>query len=181
MPTTGVSGVDLYSIDSDGQWRFYFGGYPSGDTLQYHYTNIGKDLYHDRGYEFRLCLPPYNTIKWLEIGVPENDELTFIPVSPEKPILLYGTSIAQGACASRPGMTWGMILQRSLGYPLINLGFSGNGRLEKEVLDFICEIDARLYILDCCPTSRQRAKMRSRNSYRTQSSKYVPPTPLRSY
>ena len=49
MPTTGVSGVDLYSIDSDGQWRFYFGGYPSGDTLQYHYTNIGKDLYHDRG------------------------------------------------------------------------------------------------------------------------------------
>ena len=82
MPTTGVSGVDLYSIDSDGQWRFYFGGYPSGDTLQYHYTNIGKDLYHDRGYEFRLCLPPYNTIKWLEIGVPENDELTFIPYRP---------------------------------------------------------------------------------------------------
>ena len=65
--------------------------------------------------------------------MPENDELTFIPVSPEKPILLYGTSIAQGACASRPGMTWGTILQRSLGYPLINLGFSGNGRLEKEV------------------------------------------------
>ena len=56
MPTTGVSGVDLYSIDSDGQWRFYFGGYPSGDTLQYHYTNIGKDMYHDRGYEFRLYL-----------------------------------------------------------------------------------------------------------------------------
>ena len=158
MPTTGVSGVDLYSIDSDGQWRFYFGGYPSGDTLQYHYTNIGKDLYHDRGYEFRLYLPPYNTIKWLEIGVPENDELTFIPVSPEKPILLYGTSIAQGACASRPGMTWGTILQRSLGYPLINLGFSGNGRLEKEVLDFICEIDARLYILDCLPNLTPKSK-----------------------
>lgn len=158
MPTTGVSGVDLYSIDSDGQWRFYFGGYPSGDTLQYHYTNIGKDMYHDRGYEFRLYLPPYNTIKWLEIGVPENDELTFIPVSPEKPILLYGTSIAQGACASRPGMTWGTILQRSLGYPLINLGFSGNGRLEKEVLDFICEIDARLYILDCLPNLTPKSK-----------------------
>ncbi len=75
MPTTGVSGVDLYSIDSDGQWRFYFGGYPSGDTLQYHYTNIGKDLYHDRGYEFRLYLPPYNTIKWLEIGVPKTMSL----------------------------------------------------------------------------------------------------------
>ena len=51
-----------------------------------------------------------------------------------------------------------MILQRSLGYPLINLGFSGNGRLEKEVLDFICEIDARLYILDCLPNLTPKSK-----------------------
>lgn len=170
MPTTGVSGVDLYSIDSDGRWRFYFGGYPSGDTLQYHYTNLGKDKYHDRGYEYRLYLPPYNTVKWLEIGVPDNVEtrgstsqsggssLTFIPVSPEKPILVYGTSIAQGACASRPGMAWTSILQRSLQYPLVNLGFSGNGRLEKEVLDFISEIDARLYILDCLPNLTPKSK-----------------------
>ena len=55
-------------------------------------------------------------------------------------------------------MTWGTILQRSLGYPLINLGFSGNGRLEKEVLDFICEIDARLYILDCLPNLTPKSK-----------------------
>lgn len=158
IPTTGVSGVDLYSIDSDGQWRYYFGGYPSGDTLQYHYTNIGKDKYHDRGYEFRVCLPLYNSVKWMQIGVPQKSELTFIPVSSEKPILLYGTSIAQGACASRPGMAWASILQRSMGYPLINLGFSGNGRLEKEVLDFVCEIDARLYILDCLPNLTPKSK-----------------------
>ena len=48
-------------------------------------------------------------------------------------------------------MAWGTILQRSLDYPLINLGFSGNGKLAKEVLQFISETDARLYILDCMP------------------------------
>lgn len=151
MPATGVSGVDLYSIDSDGSWHWYSGGYPSGDTIQCHYKNIGKDKYHDLGYEFRLYLPLYNHVNWLEVGIPDSASLTWIPKSPEKPILLYGTSIAQGACASRPGMAWSTIVQRSLGYPLINLGFSGNGRLEKEVLDLIDEVDARLYILDCLP------------------------------
>ena len=82
---------------------------------------------------------------------PEDSELTFIPQSPEKPVVLYGTSIAQGACSSRPAMAWANILQRSLGYPLINLGFSGNGKLEKEVLNYIIEQDARIYILDCLP------------------------------
>ena len=151
MPSTGVSGVDLYSINSDGEWHFCFGNYSFKDTITYTYNNIGKDRYHKQGFEYRLYLPLYNGVKWLEIGIPEDAKLEFIPVSPEKPIVLYGTSIAQGACASRPAMAWGTILQRSLDYPLINLGFSGNGKLEKEVLQFIGEMDARLYILDCMP------------------------------
>ena len=149
--STGVSGVDLYSINSDGEWHFCFGNYSFKDTITYTYNNIGKDRYHKQGFEYRLYLPLYNGVKWLEIGIPEDAKLEFIPVSPEKPIVLYGTSIAQGACASRPAMAWGTILQRSLDYPLINLGFSGNGKLAKEVLQFINETDARLYILDCMP------------------------------
>lgn len=48
--------------------------------------------------------------------------------------------------------TWygmGNIVSRSLEIPLINLGFSGNGKLEKEVVDFINEQNACVYILDC--------------------------------
>lgn len=151
MPALGVSGVDLYRINSDGDWDFCFGDYSFSDTIRFTYTNIGKDRYHNRGFEYRLFLPLYNQVEWLEIGVAEESEFKFIPTSIEKPILLYGTSIAQGACASRPGMAWGNIVNRKLDYPLINLGFSGNGRLEKEVLDLISEVDARLYILDCLP------------------------------
>ncbi len=48
-------------------------------------------------------------------------------------------------------MAWTNILQRRLDLPLINLGFSGNGRLEKEVEELLTEVDARLYVLDCLP------------------------------
>ncbi|MEG1544682.1 MAG: SGNH/GDSL hydrolase family protein, partial [Tannerellaceae bacterium] len=158
MPATGVSGIDLYATNSDGEERFCFGDYSFGDTIRYSYNNIGKDRYHNRGFEYHLYLPLYNSVKWMEIGIPEGCELQFLPQAAEKPVVLYGTSIAQGACASRPGMAWGNILQRALDYPLINLGFSGNGRLEKEMLQYITEIDARLYLLDCLPNLPERSE-----------------------
>ena len=65
------------------------------------------------------------------------------------PMCADGTSIAQGACASRPGMAWTNILRRLSDRPVVNLGFSGNGRLEQGVLDLMAELDARLYILGC--------------------------------
>lgn len=158
MQTTGVSGIDLYQIDDDGRGAFCFGNYSFGDTIQYHYGNLGKDKHPDREFEYRIYLPLYNTVEWMEIGIPENSTFSFIPQSSEKPVVLYGTSIAQGACSSRPAMAWANILQRSLGCPLINLGFSGNGKLEKEVLNYIIEQDARLYILDCLPHLTQKTE-----------------------
>jgi lysophospholipase L1-like esterase len=48
-------------------------------------------------------------------------------------------------------MAWTAIVGRQLDRPLINLGFSGNGRLEKEVVGLLAQIDARLFVLDCMP------------------------------
>lgn len=155
MPATGVSGIDLYNIDNNGKWGFCSGSYSFGDTIQYYYSNLRRDEHQNRGFEYRLYLPLYNTVEWMEIGTPDQTSFSFIPQSTEKPIVLYGTSIAQGACSSRPAMAWATILQRSLGYPLINLGFSGNGKLEKEVLNYLIEQDARVYILDCLPNLTQ--------------------------
>lgn len=152
MPATGVSGVDLYAVSSDGDLRWCAGKYAFGDTITYDFKNLApNDNYHKKGREYRLYLPLYNSVKWLEIGTPEGTEFTPLAVRPEKPIVIYGTSIAQGACASRPGMAWTAILGRKMDRPLINLGFSGNGRLEPEVVDLIGEIDAKVYVLDCLP------------------------------
>jgi len=152
MPATGVSGVDLYAIDSDGNWLWCRGRRNFSDTITYHFSGLEpSDNYHKMGREYRLYLPLYNSVEWLQIGVKASDYFRPLPVRKEKPIVVYGTSIAQGACASRPGMAWTSIVERKLDRPLINLAFSGNGRLEKEMIDLLVEIDAKVYVLDCLP------------------------------
>jgi lysophospholipase L1-like esterase len=152
MPATGVSGIDLYSIDQDGNWGWAPGKFSFGDTVEYRYDALEPNAaYHGKNFEYRLFLPLYNAVSWLEIGVPREAGFTPMPLQPEKPIVVYGTSIAQGACASRPGMAWTSILERELDRPLINLGFSGNGQLENSVIDLLTEIDAKIYVLDCLP------------------------------
>lgn len=149
MPATGVSGVDLYAKDPDGKWLWCAGKYVFGDTITYHFKNLLPS--NEKGREYTLYLPLYNSVKWMNVSVPQ--ESLFVPslTRQEKPIVVYGTSIAQGGCASRPGLAWTNILNRKLDLPLINLAFSGNGKLEKEVLEYIVKIDAKLYVLDCLP------------------------------
>lgn len=152
MPATGASGVDLYAINADGDWMWCAAKYSFKDTILYNFRNLEpNDQYHKKGREYRLYLPLYNDVQWMEIGVPKEAFLHALPARMEKPIVVYGTSIAQGGCASRPGMAWTAILGRKLDRPLINLGFSGNGKLEKEVLTLVGEIDAKVYVLDCLP------------------------------
>ncbi len=152
MPATGVSGLDLFAISSDGDWLWTRGGYSFGDTIQYHYTSlIPNDQYHKSGREYRLYLPLYNEVEWMEIGVPEGEIFSPLETRADKPIVVYGTSIAHGACASRPGLAWTSILSRKMDRPTINLAFSGNGQLDKGVIDLMEEIDAKVYVLDCLP------------------------------
>ena len=43
------------------------------------------------------------------------------------------------------------ILSRRLDEPVINLGFSGNGRMEQPLADLMASIDAAIYVIDCLP------------------------------
>ncbi|TKG97418.1 acetylhydrolase [Puteibacter caeruleilacunae] len=152
MPATGDSGVDIYAKDCDGAWHWCRGRYSFGDTIKYDFSGLNpKEPYHNLGREYRLYLPLYNDVKFLEIGIPDEHKFEVLPLRNEKPIVVYGTSITQGACASRPGMAWTNILSRTLDHPIVNLGFSGNGRLEDELFSLLSEIDAKLYVIDCLP------------------------------
>lgn len=152
MPATGVSGLDLYALDPNGKWCLAPGSFSFKDTITYRFSNIKVSAaFPGRSYEYRLFLPLYNSVAWLEIGVPAGNAFNFMALSKEKPVLVYGTSIAQGGCASRPGLAWTSILQRALDRPLVNLGFSGSGLLEKSVIDLMAEVDAKIYVLDCMP------------------------------
>lgn len=152
MPATGVSGMDLYAIDSDGKELWCAGSYRFAEKSEYNFQGLNpNDAYHKQGREYRLYLPLYNQVKSLEIGVENSAIFEVLPPRRELPIVLYGTSIAQGACASRPGMAWSTLVQKKLDRPLVNLGFSGNGRLEEPLIDLMTEIEAKIYILDCLP------------------------------
>ncbi|MBB2146863.1 acetylhydrolase [Pedobacter sp. LMG 31464] len=151
MPATGVSGIDLYAKNSDGKWLWASGQYSFGDTVVYRFKGLKSKDDYVKNLQYTMYLPLYNSVKWMQISVPKEAEFIPLSVRKEKPIVVYGTSIAQGACASRPGLAWTNILGRKLDRTVINLGFSGNGRLEKELIDLLTEIDARVYVLDCLP------------------------------
>lgn len=157
MPATGKSGVDLYAYDEHGKEKWCAARYSFADTTRFSFETLFYDKpMHSLGYEYHLYLPPYNTVKWMEIGVDSAAFFRFIEPSVEKPIIAYGTSITQGACASRPAMIWSTIVSREMQTPLVNLGFSGNGLLAQGILDVIKQTPAKAVILDCMPNLSTR-------------------------
>jgi lysophospholipase L1-like esterase len=151
MPSTGVSGLDLFAIDVNGNWNWAPGRYHFGDTCSYVFKNLFLAKNQTKVSDFYLYLPLYNSVKWLSIGVNEKDSFAFAEKRKEQPVVAYGTSIMQGAVASRPGLAWTNILERNIDRTIVNLGFSGNGRFEKPIFDLMANVDAKLYILDCMP------------------------------
>jgi lysophospholipase L1-like esterase len=147
MPASGVSGVDLYARDSRGHLRWVRATLPASRDVT---ARLATGISAERR-EWVLYLPLYNGIESLEIGIPGTASLAPAPPPPGRPIAVYGTSIAQGACASRPGMAWTAIVGRTLDREIINLGFSGNGRMEPEVGRFVAELDPAAFVIDCLP------------------------------
>jgi lysophospholipase L1-like esterase len=66
----------------------------------------------------------------------------------DKPVVIYGTSITQGGCASRPSQAWPAVMARQLGVDHVNLGFSGAGKGEAEVAKCVAAVDACCYVLE---------------------------------
>lgn len=150
------SGVDLYGKTVDGKTH-WIGNHMSWkwvkDTVQMEWKNLTAAKSHNGTTEYTLYLPGWNAVKYLEVGVDSGATFQFIHQSPERPIVVYGSSIIHGASPSRPGMSITNIIERELEYPVINLGFSGSARLEAPVFDMLAEIDARAFIIDAIPNA----------------------------
>lgn len=146
MPATGVSGLDLYARDAKGEWRWVACPKPDKQHVEAVMINDIAPGEH----EFAAYLPLYNGIEKLEIGVPAGAKFEGLKAR-EKPIVFYGTSITHGANASRPGMVHTAILGRHLERPVINLGFSGNGKMDAAVGDLLNELDPAAFVIDCLP------------------------------
>ncbi|HBG78141.1 MAG TPA: hypothetical protein DDW84_04730 [Phycisphaerales bacterium] len=147
MTAVGVSGLDLYVHDNN-TWRLVGIGRP----LQFPVNEcvLAGDIIPGT-YEYILYLPLYNTVEQLEIGVDPGSMFAKASKQTVKPIVFYGSSIVQGACASRPGMSHVAILGRRMNRPTINFALAGNALMEPEVADLLCELDPAVYVLDAVP------------------------------
>ena len=153
MPASGVSGLDLYARDAKGQWRWAAATRPSKQDMQ---AALLRGIAPGMR-EYAVYLPLYNGAESLSIGVPAGAKFEKLAPRKAKPLVFYGTSITHGACASRPGMTHPAILGRRLDMPVINIGFSGNGRMHEAVGKLMAEVDAACYVIDCLPNMNAAA------------------------
>jgi hypothetical protein len=147
MTAIGASGLDLYARDAAGKWRWVGVTRPDKKIVR---QEIIADLAPGLR-EYLLYLPLYNGVEKLSLGVPPEAKFEPLAPRPAKPIVFYGTSITHGASASRPGMTHPAILGRRFDLPVVNLGFSGNGRMDAAVGELLLKIDAAAYVIDCLP------------------------------
>jgi lysophospholipase L1-like esterase len=96
-----------------------------------------------------INFPLYVGIEKVMVGLEEDAILEAPePLNPGR-IVIYGTSITQGGCASRPGLSFTNILSRRLKSEFLNFGFSGNAFGEIEIARIMAKIEnVKLYILD---------------------------------
>ena len=147
MPSTGVSGIDVYRFDAEmGKWLYVKSGRiksAKGATLDIGWTP---------GTPCLVNLPLYNGLKSFSLGVATNASVAALgprESGVDKPVVFYGTSITHGGCCSRPGMAFVNIVGRALDVPVVNLGFAGSGVMEFEMSEHLARIDASCYVLDC--------------------------------
>ena len=152
MPATGMSGLDLYAR-VDGKWLW------AGSTKPKEFPTNEAELAWDLApgeREYMLYLPLYNGVTSVEIGVPAGAKLKKAAaraIGKQTPVVIYGTSIVHGASSSRPGTAYPAILGRWLDKSVINLGFSGNAKLEVEVAELLGELDPQVYVIDALPNN----------------------------
>lgn len=159
MHAFGQTGVDLYL---DG----VYGGTATADK-EAKPGKIYEHIYFDLKNRPRvwrdvtLYLSLYKPVKVLGVGVDAEARLEKPrEFSRRKPVVYYGTSITQGGCASRPGMSYQAILGRLLNLDFVNLGFSGNGKGEPALAEAIAEIDAAVFVLDFAQNNASAASLR---------------------
>lgn len=146
MAFTGSIGFDLY-VKTNGEDVFVNTYTPPTDIIDKYEGIIEFGTAEER--EITVNMPLYSNVNELYVGLSENAAV--MPAKPygvKKPVVYYGSSITQGGCASRPGMSYQAMISRALSCDYINLGFSGSARGEDTVARYIAGMDMSLFVYD---------------------------------
>ncbi len=99
--------------------------------------------------DYIINFPLYNNVSSLHIGVSRTAQFeTPASYRDVPPVVFYGSSITQGGCASRPGNCYQNFLSRWLNLDYINLGFSGNGKAEDTIVQYMNALPMSVFVSD---------------------------------
>ena len=147
MTPIAKKGFDCYVGSTFEDVKFYASTLFNPNEKEYEYT------FFDNNKELNyviINMPLYASVTALEIGIDKQSIIkapnTF---KDHKRIVVYGTSITQGGCASRPGLSYTNILSRKMKREWINFGFSGNAFGESQIMEILTQVKpAEMFIID---------------------------------
>lgn len=99
--------------------------------------------------EYTVFFPLYSGVNAVYLGVDGEAKLEASPMPHgNRFVMFYGSSITQGGCTSHAGNDFVNILANKLGVAVLNLGFSGNGKGEDTMIDYLAKQDPAVFVLD---------------------------------
>lgn len=141
MAPTGISGFDLY-VGKDYMHTFV----PPADVTP-GYERVCR--FAETGEKnVMIHFPLYNNVADLYIGLKKGCSFKEWPYEHPQKIVYYGSSITQGGCASRPGMSYPAQVSAELGCDFVNLGFSGNAKGETVMAEYIAGLNPDIFVMD---------------------------------
>lgn len=144
---SGSCGFDMFS-EYDGDVR-YGGTFMPPIDIEDWYESVQDHVNGSQERVVTINFPLYSDVYKLYIGLKEGSVLEEAPAyKVEKPVVSYGSSITQGGCASKPGSSYQSILSRKFNTDYINLGFSGSGRAEDNIVNYIKNLEMSVFIMD---------------------------------
>ena len=99
--------------------------------------------------DYVLFFPLYNDVDSLVVALEKGSDVA--PFNPYKDVLsivYYGSSITQGACASRPDNCYQAFVCKHTDVDFLNFGFSGSAKGEEIMAEFLSSIPASAFVLD---------------------------------
>lgn len=144
MPDDATSSFDIYKGSGMNKkfWHVIYNGRPRSE-----YTEIfGTDGSIE---DYTFYFPLYSGIEKLEIALCADADIEApTPFRIDRPVLVYGSSITQGGCVSRPGNLYTSMIGRMLDVPTICMGFSSNARGEEYIAESFSTLDLAAFVMD---------------------------------
>lgn len=144
-PRQMVCGFDLYADCGDGM-KFKACLFPP-TNLDDEFERVVSLSGGEK--EITLYFPLMNEVAEVFVGLDKDASLEeAAPYKTEKPIIFLGSSITQGASASRPGLCYTNIIERELDVNYVNLGFAGAFVAQEALVDYVSGLDMSAVVLD---------------------------------